>query len=98
MSVRIHIERLVLDGFGLNGASGSRVQAAVQSELARLLAGQGLSETLRAPAAMPSLRAGAFSPAPGASPAQLGREIARSVHAGIGGGAVKSSGGGAVKT
>jgi hypothetical protein len=89
MSVRVHIDRLVLDGFDLNGASGSRVGAAVQNELTRLLVERGVSETLRAGGAMPSVPAGKFSPARGATPAQLGRQIAQSVHGGIGGGAAK---------
>ena len=90
MSVRVKIERLVLDGFSLTGAGGSRVKAAVQDELTRLLAEHGLSETLQAEGAMPAVRAGDFSPSPGASPAQLGRQIARSVHGGIGGGIAKT--------
>ena len=39
MRVRIHIDRLVLDGFPLTAGQGRLVQAAVERELSRLIAG-----------------------------------------------------------
>ena len=38
MSINVHIEELVLDGLGISSSQSPVVQAAVQSELARLIA------------------------------------------------------------
>jgi hypothetical protein len=84
MSVRVHIERLVLDGFSLDAAEGRQVKAAVQRELTRLLTANGLSDELRPGGAFFSVRAGAFSPPRNAPASDLGPRIARSVHGGIG--------------
>jgi hypothetical protein len=43
MKVSIHIGQLVLDGFTLTARQGRQVQAVVERELARLLAGSGES-------------------------------------------------------
>ena len=43
MNINIHIERLVLDGLPVAGPDSSIVQVAIETELARALAGQGLS-------------------------------------------------------
>jgi hypothetical protein len=43
MRVRIHIERLVLDGFTLTAAQSRQVQATVERELLRLVATSGAS-------------------------------------------------------
>jgi hypothetical protein len=43
MTVRIHIDRLVLDGFALTAGQGRQVQAAVERELSRLVANAGVS-------------------------------------------------------
>ena len=46
MKARIHIDRLVLDGFTLTAGQGRQVQAAVERELSRLFAGPGQSGDL----------------------------------------------------
>ncbi|MEK6374867.1 MAG: hypothetical protein AABO58_19485 [Acidobacteriota bacterium] len=78
MSIRVHIERLVLDGLPIAHRDGPLVQAAVEAELARLLA-------QRTPAlsggATPRVAAPSIAAAPDA--ADLGREIARAVYGGI---------------
>jgi len=83
MNVRVHIERLVLDGFSLNAADTRQVKAAVQGELTRLLTANGLSDELRTGDAIFSVRSGAFNPPRASSVMQLGAQIARSVHGGI---------------
>jgi hypothetical protein len=80
--LRLHIERLVLDGLPLGPGDAERVRAAAQRELARLLASPALSARLRAGGAIPSLP-GAPLPATARSPAELGRDVARSVHGGL---------------
>jgi len=83
MKLRVHIERLVLDG-PLTAADARRVKTGLEQELARLLSGGGLHPELRAGTALPSVPAGALEPARDPSSQQLGQRIARSVHTGIG--------------
>jgi hypothetical protein len=85
MSWRVHIEHLVLDGFALSSTDGRRLKAALQRELSSLLAAGNATDRWRASVAVPSAPAGAFDPATGATPSQLGTQIARSVHRAIGG-------------
>jgi hypothetical protein len=84
--VELHIERLVLEGIPLGPGHAERVQAAVESELARLLADRGLAPGLAAGGARPSLSGGEMSPAPSSDPDGLGTGIAQAVFTGIGGG------------
>lgn len=84
MNVHLHIERLVLDGFALDAADGPAVQAAVQAEVSRLLAEQGLGEGFRQGGALAYVRGADLQPpaAPGAG--ALGREIGAAVHRSLG--------------
>jgi hypothetical protein len=82
MNINVHIERLILEGLPVKGSEGPAVQAAVEGELARLLAERGLDGL--AGGAVPSLSAGSIELAGGARPAHLGRQIARAIHGGIG--------------
>jgi len=74
--VRLHIDRLVLDGIPLDGA---RVRDAVESELARLIGERGIAAQSLA---VPSVRAPQITFAPDAKPAQLGSSIAGAVYDG----------------
>jgi hypothetical protein len=85
MNVRLHIERLVLDGLPLAPGQAPLVQAAVEAELARLIAGSGVAPGLPSLGAVPALRAGDLQLAPGTTPAGIGSQIARAVFSGIGG-------------
>jgi hypothetical protein len=78
MTIRIHIEHLVLEGLPLGAHEGPQVQAAVEAELARLMGG-GAPPPGGATARVTAL---AISLA-NASPTHLGQQIARSVHGGI---------------
>ena len=84
MKINLHIERLVLDGLPVDSTKGGRVRAAVEKELARLLAAGGLSQHLGAGAAVPRLRGGNIKVTKGVQAGGLGRSIARAVHEGIG--------------
>jgi len=44
MTVHVHVERLLLDGFELTPAERAHLQNAVEQELARLLAAQNLHQ------------------------------------------------------
>ena len=77
-AIELHIERLVLTGFG--AADGTPIGAALQLELARLLAAEGLDGLSGARRQVERVDAGTvpFSPA---TPQALGRRVAGSVHA-----------------
>jgi hypothetical protein len=83
-TIRVHIERLVLEGVPLAPGEGPRLQAALEAELGRLIAAHGLDAGLLSGGARPALRAGTLSPAPGDDAQGLGRGIARAVFEGIG--------------
>ena len=91
--IHLHIERLILDGLPIEHGQGPLVRAAVEAELARLLAEDGLASQLQSGGALPGLKASAIQLTPGGSPAQLGQQIAQSVYGGLGntprGGAVR---------
>ncbi|CAB3803400.1 hypothetical protein LMG28688_05780 [Paraburkholderia caffeinitolerans] len=96
MKIRVHIDRLVLDGVPLpSGSSGletARLRSAVESELAKLLARSGLGPELAAGRRLaridaPPLQAASDRPATGHG---MGQAIAHSVHGALAGaGAVK---------
>jgi hypothetical protein len=90
MKIHVHIERLILDGLPLGPGGGVRVQAAVEAELARLLAQGGgaeggVAEAWPTGGAVPGVPATAIQLEAGARPAEIGGQIARSVYGGIGG-------------
>ena len=85
MNIELYIERLVLDGLPLERGQGAHVQAAVEAELARLLAGDALAQAWPAGGAVPSVPAAPIQLRAGARPAEIGGQIARSVYGGIGG-------------
>jgi len=85
MNVRLHIDRLVLDGVSLSAGGRPRLQAAIESELARLITAGGLSPELARGIAVPSIRAPQMTYASDAKPAQLGSAIAGAVYGGVGG-------------
>ena len=84
MNIQLHIERLVLDGLPLTRREGAVVQAAVETELARLLTAEGLPPVLAGGGMTPSLAAPGVSFTPGGDPAALGMQIARSVYGSLG--------------
>jgi hypothetical protein len=84
MKVSLHIERLVLDGLPIERAQGPTVKAAVEAELSRLIADGGISSEMMAGGAVPSVSTDSIQTARGASPANIGRQIARSVYGGLG--------------
>jgi hypothetical protein len=83
VTVRVHIERLVLEGLPVTAAQGRRVQAAVEEELGRLIETQGVSRAVRLGGSVPRLEAPPARVSSG-SPRATGRAIAHSVYASIG--------------
>lgn len=84
MKIKVHIERLVLEGLPVTSLQARQVQGSLETELARLLAGGGLSEELRGGIAVPQLRAGTIQLAADNQPVRLGHGIARAIYGGIG--------------
>lgn len=83
MKVNVHIERLILEGLPVGRTQGPGVQAAVESELARLIRAEGLGEALGAGGAMPSVKAGQMQLSGDGDPTRLGRQIAHAVFGGM---------------
>ena len=80
MKLRLHIERLVLDGLPLGTVEGRQVQAAMQAELQSLLADSGISDAWRIGGAVPRIGAADVNITPSQRPADVGHVIARAVH------------------
>ncbi|MEO1208789.1 MAG: hypothetical protein AAFX78_04520 [Cyanobacteria bacterium J06638_20] len=83
-NVHIHIDRLILDGISIPHAQRPLLQAAMETELTRLVTENGLSNQLQTNLAVPHLSAGAMAFSPDTSPSQMGQQIARSIYGGIG--------------
>jgi hypothetical protein len=77
MNVRLHIDRLILDGVPMSAADRPRLQAAVEAELARLIEANGITPALASGIA-PQITLAADT-------TQLGTSIAHAVYSGIGG-------------
>ncbi|GAB4205449.1 MAG: hypothetical protein OHK0022_31550 [Roseiflexaceae bacterium] len=84
MHVTLHIERLVLEGLPLDPAQRPLLQAAVEAELARLLAEDGTPDMLAAGLHVHSLRAAPIQIDGAGGPAAMGAQIARSVYGSFG--------------
>jgi hypothetical protein len=84
MNVKLHIERLILDGISPFPGERPLLQAAIEAELTRLLANGGLNDALRSGGALYNVRTAGFQLAHDGNPARLGEQIARAVYGGIG--------------
>jgi len=84
VKINVQIEQLILDGIQVAPHERSVLQAAVESELARLLARDGLNHELAAGGALPSLGAPSVHMANRNNPGQFGHQIAQAVFKGIG--------------
>jgi hypothetical protein len=79
--IELHIDELVLHGF----APGDRhaIGDAVQHELTRLLAEQGLAPSAVANHERAHVNAGEFHVAPASKAPAVGAQVARAVHGGL---------------
>lgn len=85
MDVRLHIERLVLDGIAVTPSERASLTDAVQAELSRLVTAGGVSDAVAGGFAVPSLPAATMTAAGLPFNArEFGRDVARAVYSGIG--------------
>jgi hypothetical protein len=84
LRVVLDIERLVLEGISVTPNEAARIRAAAEVEIQRLFAVGEVPARLRSSGATPSLAAPALTIASGAAPENIGAQIARCVHAGLG--------------
>jgi hypothetical protein len=84
LKINVQIEQLILDGISVAPHEHPELQAAVESELARLMSAGGLNRELAAGVALPSVNAAPMQLSSPAGPVRLGQGIARSVYGGLG--------------
>lgn len=84
MNVRIHIDRLVLDGFSLAHGESAPLQAAVEAELSRLLREGGIHPGLASGGALANVQGGSLELKPSIKTAALGGAIAQAAYKGFG--------------
>jgi hypothetical protein len=84
MNLRVHIDRLVLDGFDFSGRDAAHLESALRSELTARLTTSGVSNELRTSGSVTALRPSHVSLPEKLSAAQSGRAIAQAIHRGIG--------------
>jgi hypothetical protein len=82
MGIELHIDELVLHGFAARDRH--RIAAAVQLELARLIAADGHARLVKTPLAVESIDGGAFKVPAGAKPQAAGTQIARALYRSMG--------------
>jgi hypothetical protein len=83
MNITVNIERLIFEGVSLAPWQRPLLQAAVEAELARLLAEGGVGGGLAAGWAVPSLPAGAIQLPGDGDPVAMGAQIAQAVYGGM---------------
>lgn len=83
MDVRIHIDRLIVDGPSMGRAERNRLAEALSSELGRLITEGGLPQGLAGGLAVPVAPGGMVSGSP-SDPDAYGRALAGAVYAGLG--------------
>lgn len=83
MNIHLHIERLVLDGVPVPPEQRPHLQAAIESELSRLLSDGSINAELQAGASLHSIRAEQIRLSSDSPPAEIGRQIAGAVYGGI---------------
>jgi len=84
MSVRLHIEELVVRGLPLTATDRAELAAALTAELGRLLAAEDGGRRWAALGDRPELQARPITYRPGADAGALGRAVAASLVAGLG--------------
>ena len=83
MEIRVHIERLVIEGLPVPPGQRPLIRAALEAELADKLAASGPGPAMLADGTIPRLAAGTIHLGPQPGAAALGRQIAGAIHTGL---------------
>ncbi|HEY4677146.1 MAG TPA: hypothetical protein VIJ01_08295 [Candidatus Angelobacter sp.] len=84
MNIKLHIERLVLDGLPVTRAQSTILKQAVESELSRLVIEGGIHPELTSGGALAHVPGASMEFDPSARPAALGAQIAQAAYKGFG--------------
>jgi hypothetical protein len=84
MTVRVHVDRLVLEGFDYSLGDTVRLESSLREELARRLSASGVSDELRFGGSLDAMRPATVSLPEKPNAVQSGRAIAGAIHRGIG--------------
>jgi hypothetical protein len=84
VKIRIHIERLNLDGVNFTPAERRSLAISLESELSRLVAAGGISDALRSGTAIPAIPAASVSLGQSFTASEAGIGIAQALYAGFG--------------
>lgn len=83
MNINVTIERLILDGLDLPVDQRPLLQAALEAELAGLLAAHGLAARWQAGGTVPRLSADAIHLSGEGGPTVWGQQIAQAIYGGL---------------
>ncbi|MEH2273102.1 MAG: hypothetical protein V7K68_32550 [Nostoc sp.] len=83
MNINIDIEKLVLEGMSISPSQGRKLQAAVETELARLLRTEGVPHNWASGGVVSHVPSGAIQVKPGSNPTQMAQQIAQTVYRGM---------------
>lgn len=81
--VSLHIERVTIDGARMGPGQAAQLQAALEQELARLIATNGLDRKMIADGAIPSIRTKGIELDKAVNPRRFGSQIAQAVYSGL---------------
>ena len=84
MNVKLHIERLLLDGVEIEPGQRELLQAAVETELVNLITLGGVADGIASGGTIPHVAGHSIQLQRDHGPAELGRNIAGAVYGGIG--------------
>ncbi len=84
MNINVHIEQLILDGLTISHEQQPLLQAAVEAELTRLLAADGISASMLGGGTLSNVHAATINLTNEGNSSQLGQQIAQAVYGGIG--------------
>lgn len=83
MKIVLHIERLVLEGMALDAPAADAVRASLVGELTRMLRTGSVPSAFIRGRALARVQAPEVAIAPAEGPSLIGRNVARSIHAGL---------------
>ncbi len=83
MNIRLHIERVVVEGMGLTSVEAASVLTAMEAELSALLAAGGVNPSFQSDTALASISVGAIGVEAGSGADALGRRVAGALYGGI---------------